>query len=205
MGYCLEAQPFAVVQSQTTIIHDSVKEEVLRMSRIPLLETADQKETLEVFKDIEATFGRVPNLFRAYALYPPLLAANWNKKAIMLRQGSLSPRVKETIALLVSQDNGCAYCIAAHTTGLKSLGLSEAAIKSIEENLDATEFSPKEKALITLARQANRAPLQISDEAFAHLRRVGASDEEIIETLGVMELYTSFNKFLDALHIDIDF
>jgi uncharacterized peroxidase-related enzyme len=176
------------------------------MSRIPLLETTEQKETLEVFKDIEATFGRVPNLFRAYALYPPLLAANWNKfKAIMLRQGSLSPRVKETIALLVSQDNGCVYCIAAHTAGLKLLGLSEAAIKGIGENLDATEFSPKEKALITFARQANRAPLQVSDEAFAHLRRVGASDEEIIETLGVMELYTSFNKFLDALHIDIDF
>jgi hypothetical protein len=68
MGCCLEAQPFAVVQS---------KEEVLRMSCIPLPETTEQKETLEVFKDIEATFVRVPNLFRAYALYPPLLAANW--------------------------------------------------------------------------------------------------------------------------------
>jgi hypothetical protein len=41
------------------------------MSRIPLPETTEQKETLEVFKDIEATFGRVPNLLRAYALYPP--------------------------------------------------------------------------------------------------------------------------------------
>jgi uncharacterized peroxidase-related enzyme len=197
MGCCLEAQPFAVVQS---------KEEVLRMSCIPLPETTEQKETLEVFKDIEATFVRVPNLFRAYALYPPLLAANWGKfKALMAQRGQLDPRVKETIALLVSQDNGCAYCIAAHTAGLKSLGLSEAAIKSIKEDLDATEFSPKEKALITFARQANRAPLQISDEMFAHLRRVGTSDEEIIETLGVMELYTAFNKFLDALHIDIDF
>ena len=103
------------------------------MSRIPLLETTKQKETQEVLKDIEATFGRVPNLFRAYALYPPLLAVNWGKfKVLMAQRGQLDPRVKETIALLVSQDNGCAYCIAAYTAGLGSLGLSEAAIKSIK-------------------------------------------------------------------------
>jgi uncharacterized peroxidase-related enzyme len=169
-------------------------------------ETTEQKETREVFKDIEAAFGRMPNLFRAYALYPPLLTANWGKsKALMARQGQLDPRIKETIALLVSQNNGCAYCIDTHTAGLKSLGLSEAATKGIGEDLEAREFSPKEKALIMLARQVNRAPLQISDEVFTHLRRIDASDEEIVETLGVMEIYMAFNKFLDALHIDIDF
>lgn len=176
------------------------------MPRIVLVETKGQIEAQKVFKEIEAAFGRVPNLFKAYALYLPLLEANWNKfKAVMLRQGSLSRRVKETIALLVSKDNGCAYCIATHTAGLKALGLTEQAIRSIEENLDAADFSAKEKALITFARQVNWVPLQISDEAFAHLRRVGTSDEEIVEALGVMELYTAFNKFLDALHIEIDF
>jgi alkylhydroperoxidase family enzyme len=37
------------------------------------------------------------------------------------------------------------------------------------------------------------------------LRQVGASDAEIVEALGVMEVFTSFNKFLDSLQVDIDF
>ena len=37
------------------------------------------------------------------------------------------------------------------------------------------------------------------------MRSAGASNAEIIEALGVMELFTSFNKFLDSLQVDIDF
>lgn len=43
------------------------------------------------------------------------------------------------------------------------------------------------------------------DEEFAAVRRSGATDAEIIEALGVMELFTSFNKFLDSLQVEIDF
>lgn len=39
----------------------------------------------EIFKEIEAGFGMVPNLFKTYAHHPPLLEANWNKvKAVMM-------------------------------------------------------------------------------------------------------------------------
>jgi len=37
------------------------------------------------------------------------------------------------------------------------------------------------------------------------LRDAGATDGEIVEALGVMEVFTSFNKFLDSLQVDIDF
>jgi len=37
------------------------------------------------------------------------------------------------------------------------------------------------------------------------VRNQGASDAEIVETLGVMEVFTSFNKFLDCLQVEIDF
>jgi hypothetical protein len=37
------------------------------------------------------------------------------------------------------------------------------------------------------------------------LKGFGATDAEIVEALGVMELFAGFNKFLDSLHVDIDF
>ena len=74
----------------------------------------------------------------------------------------------------------------------------------IKEDLDAADFNEKERALIAFARKANREPLRITDDEFAALHRAGASDAEIIEALGVMEVFTAFNKFLDSLQVEID-
>jgi uncharacterized peroxidase-related enzyme len=158
-----------------------------------------------IFQEIEGAFGRVPNLFSTYANHPPLLQANWNKVKAVMMEGSLRRKTKETIAVLVSRDNSCSYCVAAHTGALRAIGVTDEELAAIEEDLDKADFSAKEKALINFARKANREPLRIPDEGFAELRRTGATDAEIVEALGVMELFTSFNKFLDSLEVDIDF
>jgi len=163
------------------------------------------KEAESIVEEIEKAFGMVPNLFKTYANCPPLLEANWNKVKAMMMQGNLSRKVKESIAVLVSKDNSCAYCVSAHTGFLKSIGISDDEIRAIEQDLARADFSAKEKALIDFARRANLEPLKISDTDFQALRQTGASDAEIIEALGVMEIFTAFNKFLDSLQIDIDF
>lgn len=176
------------------------------MSRIlPAESSKISKEAKSILQEIEEAFGMVPNLFKTYAHHPPLLEANWNKVKAMMMQGNLSRKVKESIAVLVSKDNSCAYCVAAHTGFLKSIGISDEEIKTIEEDLEKADFSDKEKALIGFARKANLEPLKISDSDFQFLRQTMASDAEIIEALGVMEIFTSFNKFLDSLQVDIDF
>lgn len=162
-------------------------------------------EIKAIFTEIESSFGMVPNLFKTYAHHPPLLQANWNKVKAVMAAGSLSQKVKQTIAVLVSRDNSCAYCVAAHTGALRSIGVSESEIKAIEGDLEKAEFSQKELALINFARKANSSPNRIAEEEFVKVRDAGALNAEIIEALGVMELFTAFNKFLDSLQIEIDF
>lgn len=176
------------------------------MARINTVEvTAVSGETAAIFREIEGAFGMVPNLFKTYANHLPLLQANWNKVKAVIMEGVLSPKVKQTIAVLVSKDNGCAYCVAAHTGALRAIGISEEEIYRIEQNIGKADFSTKEKALIDFARKANTAPLRVEDAEFAALRNVSATDGEIVEALGVMELFTAFNKFLDSLQVTIDF
>ncbi|MDT8318764.1 MAG: peroxidase-related enzyme [bacterium] len=176
------------------------------MTRINALDYDNaEAEAAAVLKEIEKAFGMVPNLFRTYAHHAPLLKANWDKVKAVMMQGNLQRKVKETIAVLVAKDNSCAYCIAAHTAALKSIGISDEEIRRIEEDPDKADFSEKEKALIRFARKANKEPLGITDEEFSALRASGASASEIIEALGVMEVFTSFNKFLDSLQVALDF
>jgi len=175
------------------------------MPRINPPESNADPKVQRIFEEIEGAFGQVPNLFRTYAHFPPLLEANWNKVKAAMTGGKLSRELKEAIAVLVSQDNGCDYCVAAHETALRAVGVAPEEIRKIEADLENSAFTPKELALIELARQANRAPLRMSEELFRTARSYGASDAEIVEALGVMEIFTSFNKFLDCLQVEIDF
>ena len=176
------------------------------MARITTVDaTQVLAETKEIFSEIEGSFGKVPNLFLTYANHLPLLKANWNKVKAVMGEGSLSQKAKQAIAVLVSKDNGCNYCVAAHTGALRAIGVTEEEIKVIEEDLSHANFSTKEHALINFARNANTHPTRIPDSEFEEVKKAGAADAEIIEALGVMELFTSFNKFLDALQVEVDF
>lgn len=176
---------------------------------MPKIETIERgtesQEVKAIYDDIEATFGMVPNLFKTSAHFPPLLEANWNKVKAVMMGGVLSRKVKETIAVLVSNDNSCNYCVGAHTAILKMLGLSEEEITYIMKGeYSKAGINEKEDALIGLAINANTNPNNVPDNIFETLKRVNATDSEIVEALGVMETFTSFNKFIDTLQIAID-
>lgn len=96
------------------------------MPRISVVEKNEISEDVqEIFTEIESAFGKVPNLFKTYSRFPPLLKANWDKVKAVMMQGVLSRRLKEIIAVLVSKDNSCQYCAAAHSAVLKSIGATK--------------------------------------------------------------------------------
>ncbi len=66
----------------------------------------------EIYDDIKSTLGIdfVPNMYKAMALKPEFLEANWNKvKAVMRTPGKLDTLTKEIIAVAVSAVMGCRY------------------------------------------------------------------------------------------------
>ncbi|MCZ7665456.1 MAG: peroxidase-related enzyme [Thermoleophilia bacterium] len=166
---------------------------------------ASNPDVCAVFAEIQGAFGMVPNLFRTYACSPPLLEANWNKVKALMMGGTLRRKCKETIAVLVSKDNMCDYCVAAHQAALRSIGMSEEEIAYLDTDLQKAGFNSVEEALIGFARRANLDPHTITDAEFAQLRAAGAKDAQIVEALGVMELFLGFNRFLNTVQADIDF
>ncbi|MEE8574446.1 MAG: peroxidase-related enzyme [Thermodesulfobacteriota bacterium] len=176
------------------------------MPRIKPIETEDASEEVqEVFVDIEAAFGMVPNLFKTAAHFPPLLRANWNKVKAVMFEGVLSRKTKEAIAVVVSKDNSCGYCVAAHVGMLEAIGIEPDEVARIENDVERADFTEKELALIVFARKANSDPNRVSDEEFELVRAAGGTNAEIVEALGVMEVFTAFNKFLDSLAVELDF
>ena len=76
------------------------------MSRISVVEKDEASEDVKaILTEIEGAFGMVPNLFKTYSHFPPLLKANWEKVKALMMQGKLSRKTKEAIAVLFSKDN----------------------------------------------------------------------------------------------------
>lgn len=69
-------------------------------------------KTREIYDDIKASLGIdfVPNMYRAMAVKPEFLEANWHKiKTVMKTPGKLDTLTKEIIAVAVSAVMGCPY------------------------------------------------------------------------------------------------
>ncbi len=158
-----------------------------------------------ILQEIEQAFGCVPNLFQAYAKYPPLLEANWLKVKQILLNGTLKREVKEAIALRVSYDNKCNYCVTAHTAFLHSLGITEEQISGMLQGIYPDNFSEQDIALINFTREANQTWHQVDPDTLETLQGLGIEQAEILEALGTMELFIAFNHFANVMHIESDF
>jgi AhpD family alkylhydroperoxidase len=97
---------------------------------VPYVLESDDPRVQEVYAEIEKTLGMgvVPNIFKAMAHQPALLKAKWDGYKAVMTAGKLSTLAKELIAVSVSAVNACYYCVDAHSTAGRRLGLSDAGL-----------------------------------------------------------------------------
>ncbi|VVB84397.1 Carboxymuconolactone decarboxylase family protein [uncultured archaeon] len=176
------------------------------MTRIKPIEKEDASDDVRIiYREIEAGFGMVPNLFKTYAHFPALLRVNWDKTKALMMGGELSRELKESIAVVVSSANSCNYCVAAHSMSLQMMGFSKEKINIMTKKLESTGIPLRDQKILQYAKKATLTPHKITDSETTELRSLGLTDSQIVEILGVMELFTGYNKFLDALAVEIDF
>src|SRR5262249_50460933 len=69
----------------------------------------------EPFEQVRATFGFLPNFFKAQTLRPDLIEAQLALiGGTMVKEGALTRRHKEYIFLVCSAANLSTYCVTAH-------------------------------------------------------------------------------------------
>jgi uncharacterized peroxidase-related enzyme len=167
------------------------------MARIRLAdESPENPQVREVFAEIIERAGRVPAAYRAFARLPHVLQANWNRTKNILGQGNLPIVTKEAIATRVSKVNGCNFCLLIHRANLEKLEVPLPQINAIESGEVA---DPNLRLVLEFVALATKTPEHISDAHFEKLKGFGYTEEDILEMLTVMEMYTGYNKIIVAL------
>lgn len=172
------------------------------MSRLPVTqtETADRKAR-ELLEAVQATLKITPNMTRVMANSPAVLEG-YLAFSGALASGSLPPKLREQIALAVGEQNGCQYCVSAHTAIGKLTGL---AAKETEEAREARSHSAKDQAALEFTRVLVANHGRVADADFEGLRKVGFGDGEIAEIIAHTALNIFTNYFNTAVEVEVDF
>ncbi|MFD0902136.1 carboxymuconolactone decarboxylase family protein [Actinomadura sediminis] len=119
-----------------------------------------------------------------------------------LAGGALSAATRERIALLVAEENGCDYCLSAHTyIGTNIAGLDR---DETERNRHAESADPKAAAVLALAAALLRTRGGVADADLKAAHEAGLTDGEITEVVAGVALNVFTNYLNKAADTDID-
>lgn len=155
----------------------------------------------ELLQAVKAKLGLIPNMTRAMAESPAVLAS-YLAFTESLGTGKLAPRLRELIALAVAESNGCDYCLSAHSAIGGLLKIPQA---DIEAARSADSADDRTRAALRFARAVIDARGHVSDDELAGVRKAGWSDAEIGEIVATVALNVFTNLFNSVAATEIDF
>jgi len=172
------------------------------MTRIRPIDPNDANNgAAELLSAVKKEMDSVPNLLATMA-NSPVVAKAYLKFSQTLSAGMLPPRLREQIALVVGETNGCGYCVAAHTVLGKGVGLTEAETCNARRALSRDN---KEHAALDFARKVVQHRGVLADAEVEHIRQWGYSDGEICEIVANVALNVFTNYFNLVAGTEVDF
>lgn len=118
---------------------------------------------------------------------------------ILRGESTLTPGERELIATIVSHNNECKFCTAAHTAAADLLIGNTETCEIMKQDIDATPVSDKMKALLKIARQVQVSGKAVTPEAIATAKNKGATDIEIHDTVLIAALFCLYNRYVDGM------
>jgi len=171
-------------------------------SRIAPVDPASaQGHAKELLDGVKAKLGRVPNAMKTMVHSPAALEGYLSLTAALSR-GVLPASLREQIALVVSQTNGCEYCVSAHSLTGKLAGLNPEQVLNARQGRGS---DAKSQAVLDLAQNILERRGDVSDDQLADARQAGLSDAEVAEVVGNVALVTLMNYFNQVARTEIDF
>jgi len=143
--------------------------------------------------------GFIPNVLKAYAFDMKKLeafAAMYND--LMLGPSGLSKLEREMIAVAVSSQNRCYYCLVAHGAAVRQLSGDPPLGELMVMNYRAARLSRRQRAMLDFAVKLTNEPWNVEDHDRDGLRRAGFSDRDIWDIAAIAGFYNMSNRVATA-------
>ncbi|MEJ2433152.1 MAG: peroxidase-related enzyme [Pseudolabrys sp.] len=151
------------------------------------------------FQKCQEKLGFVPNVLVAYAFDLKKLeafVAMYND--LMLGESGLSKLEREMIAVAVSAQNRCYYCLTAHGAAIRQYSSNPLLGEQIVMNYRVARLDARQHSMLDFAVKLTVEPDQVEEEDRERLRREGFTDRDIWDIAAVVGFFSMSNRVASA-------
>lgn len=174
-----------------------------RTMAVDLEEIARDKldDDLKAYLDVcDEKLGFVPNVLRAYAFdNVKLRAFNDFYDDLMLGDSGLSKLEREMIAVVVSAENRCYYCLVAHGAAVRKLSGQPKLGEQLVLNYRTADLDARTRGMLDFAHKVATNSCAIEDPDREELRRLGFGERDIWDIAAVASFFSMSNRMASAV------
>ena len=161
--------------------------------------------TKEVYERIVKERGHLANIFQAQGMDPETLDHHLELYAdLMMGPGPLSRDERETIAVIVSAANRCAYGATHHSEALETVEKDSAALPKLLKEYMRKNETPRSKALLAYAAKLTLDPKSITVDDIKDMKDAGLRDDEILRANLIASYFNFSNRIALGLGVELE-
>ena len=166
--------------------------------------TKDGEDQVKNYLEIvQQKLGFIPNVLAAFAKFPKQFEGFTKLyNALMLGESGLTKLEREMIAVTVSSENHCFYCLVAHGSAVRELSNDPQLGERIAANFRSAELPKKQEELLNFTKKLTKDPSEIVENDRKKLRDVGYTDRDIWDISAIVGLFNMTNRLASATEME---
>ena len=171
------------------------------MSWIEEIEVSDADGKLAaIYAELVEKRGTVANILKVHSLNADAMQNHLDLyMTIMFGQSGLSRAEREAIAVVVSANNDCAYCVNHHAEALKRYIKDEEILAALCSADGLETLEPRLSNIVRHAEKLSTAPGAMVESDLDELRAVGLTDRDILD----LTLVTAYFNFVNRIALGL--
>ncbi len=155
--------------------------------------------------DLEAAqraFGSIPNLYRGLATSPATFKVYLAMSELLRELGNFSPVEQQVVYLTVSAENGCQYCVGAHSVLADMAEMPETTLSELRQQRPLSDV--RLNALRTFTLSVIEHDGRVPEAELAAFESAGYQPAHVLEVLTILAQKTISNFFNHMAETPLD-
>lgn len=177
-------------------------------AKMAFIKVIDEEEAAgelkKVYDQITSARSKLSNIMKIHSLLPDTMIKHLELYlSIMFSKGTLTREEKEILAVAVSINNNCDYCIKHHAEALNHYWKNSERLNKFITSLDDPAFSNKFRLSVKYASKLTTNPSTVSKSEIDELKKAGWTDEDILTINLIISYFNFVNRI--ALGLGVEF
>ncbi len=163
-------------------------------------------ELKSIYDDLVKKRGKLAEVHKIQSLNPQSIVNHMDLyMTIMFGKSPLKRYQREMMAVVVSSNNACPYCIKHHAEALNHFWKDENKTKALAEDYSQIDLSDSDLALCEYAAHLTKNPSGIEDFSIINrLKATGLNDRSILDAALVIAYFNFVNRMVLGLGVQLE-